>query len=198
MRCVIKLGGSLHVDPILKVWLDMLVEYGAGKVVIVPGGGLFADAVRSAQQVWNFDDVTAHRMALLAMGQYALQLQAIQPALIGANSLAAIENALQANQIPIWLPNAMVSVASEIPATWNISSDSLAAWLAHQMHATQLILVKTCDVDADLSVTDLASDGIVDVCFAEMIRGRNFAVDVVSKNEWQRVREMLVKKAISR
>ena len=72
---VVKLGGSLceqapETSP-LRDWLDLLVCEGAGRVVIVPGGGKFADAVRGAQAQWCFDDLTAHNMALLAMSQTA-------------------------------------------------------------------------------------------------------------------------------
>jgi 5-(aminomethyl)-3-furanmethanol phosphate kinase len=66
MIAVIKLGGSFSADPMLKLWLDTIVEHGNGKVVIVPGGGPYADEVRAAQRCWHFDDAIAHRMALLA------------------------------------------------------------------------------------------------------------------------------------
>jgi aspartokinase-like uncharacterized kinase len=43
---VVKLGGSLLGSPELPRWLDTLVKISDGKVLIVPGGGMFADAVR--------------------------------------------------------------------------------------------------------------------------------------------------------
>src|SRR5262249_34381680 len=57
----------------LKNWIDA-VAAGAGRVVVVPGGGPFADAVRTAQARMGFDDRAAHRMALLAMDQYCYAL----------------------------------------------------------------------------------------------------------------------------
>ena len=53
---VIKLGGSLLSSESLKEWLSVIVKHGAGKLVIVPGGGIFADKVRDEQQKWKFDD----------------------------------------------------------------------------------------------------------------------------------------------
>ena len=61
---VVKLGGSLAYSPELPHWLSALAHTDA---VIVPGGGPFADTVRDAQQIWRFDDATAHAMALLAI-----------------------------------------------------------------------------------------------------------------------------------
>ena len=43
---VVKIGGSLSHDSALREWLTLLWEVGGGRVVIVPVGGDFADAVR--------------------------------------------------------------------------------------------------------------------------------------------------------
>ena len=67
---VVKLGGSLLGSPELAQWLNVLAKFSDGKVVIVPGGGLFANSVREAQQISNVSDAVAHQMALLAMDQY--------------------------------------------------------------------------------------------------------------------------------
>lgn len=191
MTWVIKIGGSLSADPLLKAWLDMLAEYGLGKIVIVPGGGPYADEVRAAQCCWNFDDAIAHRMALLAMEQYALQLQGIQPALVMADSAAAIEGALRDHKVAIWLPSAMTLAAPDISVSWDITSDSLAAWLAKTIHAKRLILVKSCCVDVEHGVAELARHGVVDAGFEKMVRDAPFKIDVISKTDLESVREGL-------
>ena len=63
---VVKLGGSFAGSVELPAWLDALARC-AGRVVVVPGGGPFAEAVRAAQPKMRFDDHAAHRMAVLAM-----------------------------------------------------------------------------------------------------------------------------------
>jgi aspartokinase-like uncharacterized kinase len=70
---VVRLGGSHAFSPWLRPWLAA-IRAAAGGVVVVPGGGPFADAVRLAQTAMGFDDLAAHRMALLAMAQYGLAL----------------------------------------------------------------------------------------------------------------------------
>jgi 5-(aminomethyl)-3-furanmethanol phosphate kinase len=191
MISVIKLGGSLSTDPMLKLWLDMLVEHGSGKVVIVPGGGPYAEAVRQAQGHWRFNDSVAHPMALLAMEQYGLQLQGINPALAIADSIATIERALREKKVAIWLPSAMALAAPEISTTWDVTSDSLAAWLAKMIHAERLILVKSCSVKAEDSVAELARQGIVDASFEMLIRGVEFKIDVVNKTDVEAVKNGL-------
>ena len=56
---VVKIGGSLASDELLACWLDSLSCYGGGEVVIVPGGGPFAEQARISQQFWHIDDSAA-------------------------------------------------------------------------------------------------------------------------------------------
>ena len=60
---VVKLGGSYAFSTHLKDWIDAIAAC-PGRVVVAPGGGPLADAVRMAQQKMGFDDRAAHQMAL--------------------------------------------------------------------------------------------------------------------------------------
>src|ERR671935_1882325 len=100
---VVKLGGSYAFSPILGDWLEMVAR-NAGNVVLVPGGGPFADAVRDAQPKMGFDDAAAHHMALLAMEQYGRALVSVNGALAPASSLAAIRRLLSTRKVPVWAP----------------------------------------------------------------------------------------------
>src|SRR5690348_718277 len=110
---VVKLGGSHAASPMLRRWLAAIAA--AQLVVLVPGGGPFADAVRAAQPAMGFDDATAHQMALLAMAQYGLALTALDPRLRPADSRNAIRATSAAGHVPVWLPWPMLSDATEVP-----------------------------------------------------------------------------------
>src|SRR5579885_2236793 len=75
---VVKIGGSLAKDRQWAAWLDVLAGRG-GPLIVVPGGGAFADCVRAQQRVMGFSDKAAHRMALSAMGQFGMALAAQSP-----------------------------------------------------------------------------------------------------------------------
>ena len=77
---IVKLGGSHALGPHLRGWLDAIAAR-AGSIVIVPGGGPFADAVRAAQGPMGFDDCAAHHMALMAMAQFGRALESLHPLL---------------------------------------------------------------------------------------------------------------------
>lgn len=165
MLRVVKLGGSLHDSPLLTDWLEALARAG-GRVVLVPGGGPFADTVRAAQGRLEFSDATAHRMALLAMEQYGLLLCDLNPGLRPAASPQAITDIVARGLTPVWLPAAMCRGVWDIPENWSVTSDSLAAWLAHHLGAESLALVKHGHDDAtDLQA--LVTGGRVDRHFPE-------------------------------
>ncbi|MGZ5851302.1 MAG: amino acid kinase family protein, partial [Hyphomicrobium sp.] len=59
---VIKLGGSVAESGRLAA-IVLIVAATRVPVVVVPGGGTFADAVRVAQAELGFGDAVAHHMA---------------------------------------------------------------------------------------------------------------------------------------
>jgi dihydroneopterin aldolase len=160
---VVKLGGSLAYMPQRAAWLDILEKW-AGSLILVPGGGPFADCVRTAQSAMGFGDFTAHRMALIAMGQYGVALAAHSDAFMLASGRAELDRVLGCGKIPVWLPENMVLAAEAVPASWEVSSDSLAAWLAGIYGACRLLLIKSLDIDS-CSVDELAVRKIVDPAF---------------------------------
>jgi aspartokinase-like uncharacterized kinase len=167
---VIKLGGSLYESHRLPSWLRQLVIAGAGKFVIVPGGGPFADQVRHAQNRWGISNACAHAMALLAMEQFGRLLQSLEPKLCLAASRENIKQALSQGRVPVWLPASELLNHSEIPKSWEVTSDSIAAWLSGKLKASRLILVKKARVYEPLiSAHALAEQGIVDAAFPRFL-----------------------------
>lgn len=160
---IVKLGGSLAAAPDLRKWLAAIAS-GAGRAVLAPGGGLFADAVRAAQAAMGFDDVAAHRLALAAMRQYGLALCALHPALTLAQTPRLIAAALRAGRVPVWSPEAMAIAEQTIPASWDVTSDSLAVWLAAKLKARAVILIKQVR-PAPGSAAALAQSGVLDRAF---------------------------------
>jgi 5-(aminomethyl)-3-furanmethanol phosphate kinase len=139
-------------------------------VVVVPGGGPFADAVRAAQPRMGFDDRAAHRMALLAMEQFGCALAARGPPLTLADSVAAIRRALRAGGVPVWAPTRMTLAAKDVPWSWEVTADSLAAWLAGVLGAKRLLLVKAIEPPPEPArAVDLVARGIVDPAFPRFL-----------------------------
>lgn len=177
---VVKLGGSLAGSRHLVDWVGALASCG-GRSVVVPGGGPFADAVRQAQAKIGFSDSAAHHLALIAMEQFGWALASLNPNFRVADSAIAIGSALRAGNVPIWSPVKMVLDCREIPPSWDVTSDSLAAWLAGQIGARQLALVKhSTPFGNPLSAADLAARGIVDQAFPRFLASSRARASIVA------------------
>lgn len=168
---VVKLGGSLAASRNLARWIEVLAEHGGGRTVVVPGGGPFADTVRAAQKQWCFGDDTAHRMAIYAMVQYGLMLSGLSPVLKPAADINAIHTVLRGRKVPVWLPAPMALDDPDIEASWRITSDSLALWLAAELKLDRVALVKSAPLGATgVYEADLRAAGLVDALFYDYAR----------------------------
>lgn len=167
---VVKLGGSLAFSHNLQQWIVACTAC-AGRVVIVPGGGPFADTVRSAQAQMKFDDLAAHQMAVLAMEQYGRALASRNALWALADTADAIRHWLARQHVPVWSPARMVFGARDIAASWDVTSDSLAAWLSSSIGAARLLVVKSVAlVSRRERCESLIAAGVLDKAFPRYLR----------------------------
>ncbi|MDD5410110.1 MAG: uridylate kinase [Methylobacter sp.] len=182
---VVKLGGSLaRSEALIKCLNTIEQKYQGRAVVIVPGGGAFADQVRIAQNHWQFDDKTAHAMALLAMQQMALLLKGLKPDFSMAGLTSDIQERLKLQKVVIWSPDIIELDSAGIQATWDITSDSLAAWLAKTLSAKELVLVKSANINGGLSVRELADQNIVDQSFCNFLANSSFKITIINEQRF--------------
>ncbi len=176
---VLKLGGSLLSQPLLFNWLQWANEH-PQQVVIVAGGGVFADQVRLMQKQWHYNDRIAHEMAILAMQQTALLFHGIYPDLKILDSIDAIS---QQPQTVIWSPLIAELDQDNVPASWDVTSDSLAAWLAGKLNADKLILVKSAEISPHWDIETLIAKGIIDKAFLRFYQPTLFELKCVRYND---------------
>ena len=178
---VCKIGGSLGKPEVLRPLLKTLEAVRAEhRIVVVPGGGAFADAVRTETAVFHLGETAAHWMAILAMDQYGYLLADLGQATRTVRTPAQIEEALQDGAVPILLPSTLLLAADSLPHSWEVTSDAIAAHLAVSFGAELLVLLKDVDgiLTADprkdpdavliprLSLSRLAGYACVDAAFA--------------------------------
>jgi aspartokinase-like uncharacterized kinase len=190
---IVKLGGSLARDATLGSWLRALAEFGGGRVAVVPGGGAFAEQVRAAQTQWGFDDLAAHNMAVLGMAQMAQMLHALEPRLVLAAAEDEIRQVIHTGRVALWVPYAALRDAPDMLTTWDVTSDSLALWLARRLNAERVLVVKACAVDPSLGLAELAAAGVLDRRFPDWAMHAAFPVDVLQADAVESVRLALVR-----
>lgn len=141
---VIKVGGALLHDPAgFERVVAGLSEIGpARRILVVPGGGPFADAVRELHRRIPVGADTAHWMAILGMEQYA---HALVERITGAQLVdkrPQIVAALKRRRIPVLAPYRWLRAEDPLPHSWDVTSDSIAAWIAGRVAARRLVLIK--------------------------------------------------------
>ena len=176
---VVKIGGSLHDASRLPRVVRRVADFPHASAV-VPGGGVFADRVRSSQRRWRFDDRCAHAMALLAMRQYGYLLAAL-----GAFETVTDIRALATGAAPrVWLPDE-AALQEELPPSWDLTSDSIAAWLACRLEADWLVLVKPVAFTSAASAVELVDAAFVDTVKKHATPGPGkLSCAMVSAEQW--------------
>jgi aspartokinase-like uncharacterized kinase len=141
---LVKVGGSLYSNPKLQnnlaSWTSLAEKY---RVLVVPGGGPFADAVRAADARFGLNDQSAHWMAILAMDQSAYLLADLTPTAALVRDLAAAETACKAGRLAVLAPSTLLMRLDPLPHSWQVTSDSIAAWLAGYAQIRLLVLLKS-------------------------------------------------------
>lgn len=125
---VVKVGGSLldEVGPVMEA-------VGVEQTVVIPGGGEFANHVRDFCSRYTVSDQAAHRMAILSMHQYGLYLAEV-------SDLRTIESLAEAPGI--LLPVRVLGEIGQIPNSWSVTSDSIAAFVAAKLQLPTVRLIK--------------------------------------------------------
>lgn len=144
---VVKVGGSLALFPDkLRSLCIKLVELSrCYSLVVVPGGGEFADIVRNLDMRLHLSRKATHRMAILAMDQYGLLLVDLMPDSIPVDNLENVQGVLDSGRLSVFLPAAALSFEDELESSWDVTSDSIAIYIAEKLHAPKVILVTDVD-----------------------------------------------------
>lgn len=146
MEAVLKVGGSLAEDPasLVRLCQKLSALAKAYRILIVPGGGKFADTVRKFDKTYSLSKMVAHKMAILAMDQYGFFLSDITPKSYVSYSLNKISDPAKGT-LPIFLPSKLMFREDPLEHSWDVTSDTIAAYIAGLLHAEKLVLVTNVD-----------------------------------------------------
>jgi len=144
---IIKVGGSLAEDSVSLIALceelgELTKSY---RMLVVPGGGKFADVVREFYRNFDLSDTVAHKMAILSMDQFGLFLSNITPNSQITYVLEEDQRLSSTGILPIILPSNLMFKKDPLKPSWDVTSDSIAAYIAGLLLAKKLILVTDVD-----------------------------------------------------
>jgi aspartokinase-like uncharacterized kinase len=151
---VIKLGGGLSADAAALAAALTAIAGAATThpLVVVPGGGPFADAVRAFDASAGLSADAAHWMAMLAMDQYAFAIADRLERAALVYDPDGIRIAWSQHEVPVLAPFRWMHAADVLPHSWDVTSDSIAAFLAGALDADVLVLLKPVAGELDALV----------------------------------------------
>jgi aspartokinase-like uncharacterized kinase len=175
MRRVVKVGGSLlgrgDLRQSLPRWISSQADSDASETLVIVGGGELIDAIRRWDAVHPGDATETHWLCIdlldttsgllagwfdwpLLSDRDELQL-AIERGFPGGKPIVVAVRAFHQRGLATLDPFG-------VPLDWRTTSDSLAALLAIQAAADELVLLKSCAIDPQANLDQLAGAGVVD------------------------------------
>ena len=152
---VIKLGGSLldweALSQVFMNWIDLQNRVSSnGKTilnVVLCGGGNFANQVRELNVSHHFSESAAHRWCIQLMNITAEMLHELLPDADLTDNLSIITDQLDRTTTKslfiFKIERLLQDHLGALPENWSVTSDSLSAWLAQKLQATELVLLKS-------------------------------------------------------
>jgi aspartokinase-like uncharacterized kinase len=164
---VVKVGGSLFGWAELKLRLRGFIDSLAGPVLVVPGGGAAANAIREFDRLHALGEEASHWLALRACTMNGHMLST----LLGKCPMVADVTSPDAVAVVDLLGFAERDEirADHLPHHWNVTSDSMALRVAIIAEARELKLLKSTAVDGNWS--HAAERGQVDAFFPTALSG---------------------------
>jgi aspartokinase-like uncharacterized kinase len=177
---VVKVGGSLlgwHMLParLAAFLVSRHNAFPTERPILIAGGGAAAELVRVIDRAHGLGDATAHDLALRALDLTAAVLAELLPRSMLAEGIEALFSAWMSEQIPIVVPRALLdhferTGVAPLPRSWDVTSDTIAAWIASNMGAVSLVLLKSASLPPGASPEDAARLELVDPIFPRAAR----------------------------
>jgi len=164
---VVKVGGSLLDWPGLAAGLAGYLGARRGDhLVLVVGGGRFADALRDLDARQGLGEARSHALALRVLDVTARALAAIAPGLVVVEEVADLPPAWASGRVPILAPRRFLDADDRspgpLPHTWATTTDAIAARLAARLGARELALLKAAPLPEGTDLIEAARLGLVD------------------------------------
>jgi 5-(aminomethyl)-3-furanmethanol phosphate kinase len=173
--CVVKVGGSLLDWPELPARLLRFLQQRRAsepgvKLALLCGGGDFADSVRRYDRIHHFSDWVAHRLAVQAMDLACTVLFCLLPLCHGVETLDMLDEDWPPDEIPMLLPSTNLEELQferrkPMPYSWDVTSDTIAAWIAGELPGRSLVVVKSTPLPRGATRDDAARLQLVDPFF---------------------------------
>ncbi len=198
-RWVFKISGSLDKAGFLDRLIPVIDELSLNlSLVVAPGGGAFADFIRKRFKQRMLSEKTAHAQAVLSVGQYGYELaDRLKKGVVVHNS-SQVATALKSGATPVFIPYPCAAVEKRIPASWDATSDTIAAEVCRYLGFGGLVLLKSVDgifengrLRSEVSKNVMKKSGVVDPVLSKRLEP-GWDVFIINGRKPERLKELLI------
>jgi aspartokinase-like uncharacterized kinase len=147
-NAVFKIGGKIlensnNIKSTFSQLTQLYEENILQKIIIIPGGGSFANFVRRLDEDIQIGDDLAHWFAIYSMNYNGIKLREKFPKLDTVEDLKTIQESKQI--FCIFLPYNFLRKDDILPHSWDVTSDSIALYVANKLKIKKCFLIKDID-----------------------------------------------------
>jgi hypothetical protein len=200
MIIIVKVGGSVaeFAGKLFEDLKSLSDSDNSMRILVIPGGWIFAEKVRELWKRGIIDDEAAHWMAVECMdvyGYYLSRFAASSEPLI-PESFHELSKELKPG-VRVLIPGKLVRSHDELPHSWDVTSDSIAIWIAHNIGAETII--KATDVDgliingeivSKISASQLRNETCIDTHASKLLSEYKLDLFVC---RWDRVKDYILR-----
>ena len=136
IKQVVKIGGSLF--PVHAI--ELVKQLKGSKSLVILGGGEFANLIREYDSQVNFSDETNHWTAIDCMDIIAKLVDDKVDSSKLAYYLDEADKISDDGLTPIFVVSEFLRSEDPFECSWDVTSDSIAAYIAHSLNANLLIV----------------------------------------------------------
>ncbi|MBD3338398.1 MAG: hypothetical protein GF353_04785, partial [Candidatus Lokiarchaeota archaeon] len=143
-----KIGGKIlnnkkSVDSVISQFENLYTKHYATKIILIPGGGVYADFIRLLDKKLGFSVEQAHWMAIYAMNQNGIELCEKYRDFSCESDFSIIKARSQG--LYVFLPYNYLFEIDSLPHSWQVTSDSIAMFIAIKLGLNYCYLIKDVD-----------------------------------------------------
>ncbi|HMA04873.1 MAG TPA: uridylate kinase [Methanomicrobiales archaeon] len=182
---VVKVGGSLFTRA---AGIVSSLKGAHRPLLVIPGGGPFARMVRSL----HLPNEPSHWMAILAMDEFGWYL--------AAGGIPVTRELSRPRGLEILLPYRVLRERDPLPHGWDVTSDTISAWVASELGLDLLILKSVDGITRDGSLVPRVTEPFpcseVDPCLVPFVLSRQVRTTILNGRAEGRVRAFLEGRAV--
>ncbi|MFX1503756.1 MAG: hypothetical protein ACFFDH_22535 [Promethearchaeota archaeon] len=171
-----KIGGKIlenfeNLNSTISQLTQLYNENLINKIVIIPGGGSFANFIREVYNELKFTEDIAHWMGIISMNYNGLKLKNKFPEFEVFKDLMKLKKINRT--LSIFLPYEFLKETNNLPHSWDVTSDSITLYIAGELGLKECFLIK--DVDGILDDKNRVIKEILASEFKELKKRKKLA-----------------------